>query len=125
MAKKMMTDIEDNCARKGNSKGFHKGEEPTIYGPGDGVETGGRRDGGTEYPNEVGAIPDPNGDKNKIYDKKLRTPREPVLNAVPMPNRTKMNKRDYSVLDYTGDEDRKDPAANVPIGGTPRPNHIS
>ena len=122
MAKKMFTSIEDNCAMKGNSKGFHKGQEPEKFGDESGSEYGAD---GLDYKNTVGGTPDPNGDKNKVYDKRMRTPREPVLNAVPMPNRTKMNKRDYSVLDYTGDEDAKDPAAKVPIGGTPRPNHIS
>ncbi len=121
-----MTSIDDNCYNKSNSKGFHKGEEPTIYGPGDGVETGGRRDGGTEYPNEVGAEPNPNGDKNKVYDKRMRTPKEPYLNAVPMPNKTKMNKRDYGAISYAGDGSAAYPApADNIIGGTPRPNHIS
>lgn len=114
---------DKNLSNKGNSKGFNKGKEPDIFGPGDGRETGGRSTAAT-YQNEVGAVPDANGDKNKIYEKRMITPREPVLNAVSWPNNTKMNKKDYSVLKYHGDEMGKEAPANNTIGGIPKPNNI-
>lgn len=119
-------DIVKNLDNKGNAKGFNKGKEPETYGQADGRETGGRHDSDpTDYGNIVGGIPNPNEDKNKIYDKKLRTPREPVLNAVPMPNRKKGNVKNYKTTDYIGDGEGDCTAmADVPIGGTPKPNNI-
>lgn len=121
MAKRMKTDIDKNLDNKGNSKGFNKGSEPVTHGPGDTDFY----DVHDEYDNEVGGQSNPNGDKNKVYDKRMRTPREPVLNAVPMPNTNKGKRVNRSVLSYTGDGEAKYPApADNIIGGTPRPNTI-
>lgn len=117
----MKTSTDKNLDNKSNSRGFNKGKEPETFGPGDGRETGGR---GSTYTNTVGATPDPNTDKGKTYEKRMVTPREPVLNAVPMPNK-KSNRFTPGVLSYQGDGEGDCTApADVPIGGTPKPNTI-
>lgn len=122
MAKKMKTgsDITKNLDRHGNSKGFNKGSVPTQYGP-DSVSGG-----SPAYTNTIGGTPDANTDKGKTYEKRMITPRDPVLNAVSMPNNTKMNKKNYGVLDYQGTPaaSQKWVGSNVPVGGTPKPNNI-
>ena len=121
---KSNADVEKNLKNESNSKNFRKGTEPDTYG--EGAETKGYGGGPVDHGNIVGATPDANEDRNRIMDKKVKTPREPVLNAVPMPNRTKMNKKDYSVLDVIGDEGGESRMAmgNVSVGATPKPNNI-
>src|SRR5579872_1107329 len=109
MAKNMKNDADvvKNLSNKGNAKGFNKGKEPETYGQADGRTTGGRPySDPTDYGNEVGGTSNPNNDKGKTYEKRMITPREPVLNAVPMPNK-KGKKVSYGVLDYIGDEKGK------------------
>lgn len=114
----MKTDIDKNLDRKGNSKGFHKGSEPTEYGP-DSVAGG-----NPAYKNSVAAVPDPNTDKGKTYDKRMITPRDPVLNAVPMPNK-KGKEVNYGVLDVKSEHVMFSTAPNgTEVGGTPMPNTI-
>ncbi len=121
---KSNADVEKNLSNKGNSKNFRKGTEPETYG--EGAEA--KNYGGDEvdYGNIVGATPDPNTDKGKVYEKRMVTPREPVLNAVPMPNHSKANKKDYGVLKVKDDApaNQKWAGGNQPIGGTPMPNNI-
>lgn len=118
-------DIEKNLSNKGNSKNFRKGQEPETYGEDGDLSSYG---GGDEidYGNIVGGTPDPNTDKGKTYEKRMVTPREPVLNAVPMPNHSKANKKDYSALKVKDDAsaNQKWAGGNQPIGGTPMPNNI-
>ena len=119
-------DVVKNLSNRGNAKGFNKGKEPDTYGQGDGRKTGGRGDSSpTDYGNIVGAIPNHNTDKGKTYEKRMVTPREPVLNAVSMPNKNKGNTKNYGVLKSIGNAgDGKTAMASVPIGGTPKPNTI-
>lgn len=105
-----MATIDKNLDNKGNSKGFHKGSEPDKFGPDDIEPKGGEK-------NKVGAKPEPNEDKNKIYDARLLKPRDPVLNAVPMPNKDKGNDKNYKIFDKISDYP-------TTVGGTPRPNTI-
>jgi hypothetical protein len=119
-------DVENNLSNKGNSKHFRKGQEPETYGQGDGRTTGGRpsRDP-TNHENEVGGYSNPNKNKGKVYEKRMITPRDPVLNAVPMPNK-KGKKVNYGVLEVKHDApaNQKWSGARIPIGGTPMPNTI-
>lgn len=117
---KMKTSIEKNKGNKSNSSGFNKGSEPTQYGP----DTMGG--GSPSFTNVIGGTPDPNTDKGQVYEKRMVTPREPVLNAVSWPNKTarQVNK---GVLNFTGDGNvnNEGAAGKVPVGGTPKPNKIS
>lgn len=101
-----------NLDNKGNSKNFNKGKEPDEFAPEN-----------ASYTNQIGGTSNPNGDKDKVYEKRMITPRDPVLNAVPMPNK-KGKTVNYGVLSYTGDTMGKTAPANNVIGGTPKPNNI-
>ncbi len=116
-------DVEKNLDNKSNSKNFRKGTEPETYGEASAGKYGGDE---VDFGNEVGAVENANTDKGKAYEKRMITPKDPSLNAVSMPNRSKMNKKDYGVLKYVGDEDsgKEGCAGKVPVGGTPKPNTI-
>ena len=113
----MKTSIDKNKSNKSNSKGFNAGSEPSQYGP---DSMGG---GSPAISNIIGGTPDANHDKGQVYEKRMVTPRDPSLNAVPMANKTKreVNK---GALSYSGDGMGKTAPASVTIGGTPKPNHI-
>lgn len=108
-----------NKDNKGNSKGFNSGSEPDAFGP-DSVAGG-----SPSYTNQIGGTPDTNGDKNKVYEKRMVTPRDPILNAVPMPNK-KGKTVNWGVLDVMSEDGNKKMApAGITVGGTPKPNTIS
>lgn len=103
--------VVQNKSNKGNAKGFNKGQVPDKFGPDDIAPTGGEK-------NKIGGTSEPNMDKNKVYNEKLKTPRDPSLNAVPMPNTNKGNTKDYGMFNKISDYPSK-------VGATPRPNNIS
>lgn len=109
----------NNRDMKSGAKGFHAGSEPAQYGP---DSVGG---GSPSYTNTIGGTPDPNGDRNKVVDKKAKTPKEVSLNAVPMPNK-KGKQVNYGVLSVKHDGNTyKTAPVTIPVGGTPMPNTIS
>lgn len=126
MVKKMSNNMGDgkNLQNKGNSKGFRKGTEPETFG--ESAETSNYGGDEIDIGNTVGGYPDPNKDRGNTKDRSLIRPRDPVLNAVPMPNNTKMNKRDKSVLTVKRDapDSQKWEGTEVPVGGVPMPNTI-
>lgn len=115
---KMKTSIDKNKGNKSNSRGFNAGGDTTEYGP---DSVGG---GSPAFTNVIGGTPDPNTNKGQTYEKRMITPREPVLNAVSMPNK-KAREVNRGVLSFTGSGGGDTAPATVPIGGTPKPNKIS
>lgn len=131
MAKKMsnLKDVVKNAKidydkKMDNVGHFNKGSDPQEFGPDDDVPGG-----SPEVENEIGAYelendsPEAHG---KDIDKKVKTPREPVLNAVSWPNNNKGKRVDRSVLNVKHDapKDQKWSGADVPVGGTPMPQNI-
>jgi hypothetical protein len=104
--------IVDNRSRTSNAKGFNAGSVPEKFTPDDVVS------GTSGEKNKVGGTSEPNNSKNKVYNESLRTPKDPVLNAVPMPNKNKGNTKDYGMFNKISDYPTN-------VCGTPRPNHIS
>lgn len=112
----LKTDIDKNKSNKSNSRGFNPGKEPVTHGPDN-----------SDFNNKVGAVPEPNMDKNKTYEKRMVTPKDPVLNAVSMPNNNKGSRVNKGVLSFqgSGPVGANGAAGMVPVGGTPKPNSIS
>lgn len=102
-----MATIEKNLDNKGNSSGFHAGSRPQKFGPNDMASPG------SETKNTVGATSEPNKGSEPV-NKKVKTPREASLNAVPMPNKKGREVKD-SMLKVHSNE----------VGGCSYPNKIS
>lgn len=100
---------------------FNKGEDPQEFGPDDDVP------GGTpEVKNEIGGYENTNDSPEahgKDVDKKVKTPREVVLNAVAWPNNNKGKRVDRGVLKVRETIDDT-AAAIINVGGTPMPQNI-
>lgn len=100
---------------------FNKGEDPQEFGPDDAIPGG-----NPEVKNEISAYElenDSSEAHGKDIDKKVKTPRESVLNAVSWPNNNKGKRVDRSVLKVRETLDDT-AAAVINIGGTPMPQNI-